>query len=190
MKKQKKRVKKELFSSRKIIISAVIAIVFVLSFFLDEYILVYTSSIQNQLFMDVMEVISHFGSILIVLLIMTTALMRKDRKYIPWLWGCVITAMLAVFLLKLGVARPRPLDQLFLEFGLISYSFPSGHTALAFSVLPVLDRALPRLKSVWIIYAVLVGLSRIFIQAHYLSDVIFGAVLGYGVAALLLPRKV
>lgn len=59
------------------------------------------------------------------------------------------------------------------------YSFPSGHTAAAFSVAPILARrfglhaALPAY-----LFAIGTGMGRMEDRKHYLSDVVFGAAVG------------
>lgn len=57
-------------------------------------------------------------------------------------------------------------------------SMPSGHTAVAFSLATVLAANYPRCK--WLFYggAALVGLSRIYLEMHWPSDVLAAAVIG------------
>ncbi len=97
-------------------------------------------------------------------------------------------------------AHPRPLsyfnqmdmaDQLSFVEGVRIYggatSFPSGHTMAAFALYTFLALVLPRKQGVALVLlgiAVLVGLSRIYLIQHFLKDVLFGAVLGVGVALL------
>jgi len=61
-------------------------------------------------------------------------------------------------------------------------SFPSGHAATAFATAVVLAFVYPRQTGVFLGLAVLVGLSRILLGAHFPSDVLAGALLGSGVA--------
>lgn len=72
-------------------------------------------------------------------------------------------------------------------------SFPSGHTVAAAAsffviILPDMYRKLSNYK--WMfwalpaIYTAAVAISRIVMGAHYLSDVLFGGFIGFGVAAL------
>ena len=76
-----------------------------------------------------------------------------------------------VWALKIGVGARRP------DGG--PYSFPSGHTAAAFSVAPILYRHLgPGIGLPAYILAGLTGLARMEDRRHYLADVVFGAALG------------
>ena len=51
-------------------------------------------------------------------------------------------------------------------------SLPSGHATTAFSVMVAVSCLWPRLRTVALIYAVAIALSRIFVLGHYPSDVI------------------
>lgn len=96
----------------------------------------------------------------------------------------LVTVSLAVQILKHLIGRPRPWlsDQgiVHLRPSLVNGydSFPSGHAVSAFAVAVVLARFYPRGR--WLFYglAILVGISRLYLDIHYTSDVIGGAVLG------------
>jgi membrane-associated phospholipid phosphatase len=103
-----------------------------------------------------------------------------------WLWMGVLPASAIVeFLLKTTLARPRPEDP--------SAGFPSGHAAAAaaFAVVVVWLVTRSRLRTggravicvLAVLAAVLVGLARIELRAHWPSDVIGGWALGTACAA-------
>ena len=75
------------------------------------------------------------------------------------------------------VCAGRPLDR---------FSFPSGHTlhATGFSLIAI--DAFPVLAIVLVPAAVLIALSRVVLGLHYPSDVLAGAVLGAGMAQLVM----
>lgn len=73
--------------------------------------------------------------------------------------------------IKLTVRRTRP------DGG--AHSFPSGHTAGAFAVAPVLARHFGRRIAVpAYVLAVMTGMGRLEDRRHYLSDVFAGAAIG------------
>ena len=57
-------------------------------------------------------------------------------------------------------------------------STPSGHTLRAFSILTALSMLYRRFASIFIIIAIVIGISRVVVKAHYPSDVVFGAFIG------------
>jgi undecaprenyl-diphosphatase len=73
-----------------------------------------------------------------------------------------------------------------------SYSFPSGHTQTAFAIATVLSAFLARRYNViTYLLAAGVGMSRIYLGVHYLSDVVAGAAVGIvlGVLAVCCLEK-
>jgi undecaprenyl-diphosphatase len=114
-----------------------------------------------------------------------------DRRYVLVGLGIAIVNVAIYTLLKIYFKRRRPI--LFLG-GLRSrtiekYSFPSGHSAVSFGMALVISYFYP---IIWIqivsyFVAAFISLSRVYVEEHYPLDVIFGAVLGTSIAALLLP---
>ncbi|HEV2424207.1 MAG TPA: phosphatase PAP2 family protein [Terriglobia bacterium] len=73
-----------------------------------------------------------------------------------------------------------------------SASFPSGHTITAFSIATVFANRYSRHRWVpWVAYglATAVGFSRVTLQAHFVSDVFAGAVLGYSISHYVVLQR-
>src|SRR5690606_8964394 len=67
------------------------------------------------------------------------------------------------------------------------YSFPSGHTTAAFSMMFFLAIITPNryLKVIFAIYASIMGLSRVYLVQHFLIDIIAGSIIGIFVTMLI-----
>ena len=112
------------------------------------------------------------------------------RRAAIWTIGVMSTIAVLVAVLKVLIGRDRPVfDQPLMVYN--SYSFPSGHAAGiagAIGVTLVLTQMLVRRRGVRRLVLVLslaigllVGLDRIFLGVHNVSDVIAGYLLGAGV---------
>jgi membrane protein DedA with SNARE-associated domain/membrane-associated phospholipid phosphatase len=144
---------------------------------------------------SVAKVISALGSLpAVATAVGVTAvfcLWRRDLLRAAVLVGGLALTYVAVHVAKDAFDRPRPPRSLIETAGA---SYPSGHAAYAVAwvaVAVVLTRALPTAAARFafvtfaVILAVLVGLSRIYLRAHYLSDVMGGWGLGAGIFSVL-----
>ncbi len=67
-----------------------------------------------------------------------------------------------------------------------AYSMPSGHTANIFATMGVLSVKYRRLRYPLLLFASLIGWSRVYVGVHYPTDVLAGVLLGLGVAWVVL----
>ncbi len=95
---------------------------------------------------------------------------------------------LVVELLKRAVGRQRPDG----EQKRSNSSFPSSHAANAFALAWVLGARWRRGIPLFVALALLVAFSRMYLNRHFLSDVVVGALIGMaimGVAQVWLPLR-
>jgi undecaprenyl-diphosphatase len=128
------------------------------------------------------------GPLVLVLSIFTGLVVRR--------WDAALVLALSVPLaalcsrvLKESFERARPSDGV--DLLIAGFSMPSGHattsSAFAVSLLLVITHPLGRRVALVVLpaFALLVGVSRVVLGAHYPSDVIAGFCLGTGVALLV-----
>jgi membrane-associated phospholipid phosphatase len=81
-----------------------------------------------------------------------------------------VASEISANLLKVAVNRPRP-GVLFGADPVESFSFPSGHTAIYWSLFLPLALAFPRWRWPLLVVPALLALGRLVLGVHYLSDV-------------------
>ena len=139
---------------------------------------------------DVAKLVSALGALPTVLgLVAAVAVVLAARRRPVELAALLVAfglIVLAVHAAKAGVDRPRPSGAL---VGSIGSAYPSGHSAYsaAWVAAAVLVTRRLRLGSratlvlTAIAISAAIGLSRIYLRAHYWSDVAGGWGLGYGI---------
>ena len=95
-----------------------------------------------------------------------------------------IVGYLFVTVVKYLVARPRPYIDEAVNAVITKpydpYSFPSGHSFIAFLLLNFLPPNWPKfVKYLAIVYIIFVPLGSMYIGIHYPSDVLVGSLLGF-----------
>ena len=126
---------------------------------------------------------------------------RAGPGWPTFLIGAYAGTQILFWGMKLVVNRPRPPLSIHLTT-VGSASYPSGHTAVATAVAAALVLAATRarrplvrrsLLPMLVALPLVVGLSRVALGVHWLTDVVGGALLGLGwvlvLAALVLPGR-
>jgi len=101
--------------------------------------------------------------------------------------------------IKHVVGRPRPnyeSDKDYFSFDLFSldsafHSFPSGHTSTIFIAALTLSVFTPKIKYAYYLFAIIVSLSRVSVNAHYLTDVVGGiivAILSFKISMVIFSK--
>ena len=111
----------------------------------------------------------------------------------------VILSVALTFLLVDGVIKPviereRPFEVLedarLIDMRPLTGSFPSGHAASAMAGALSVGRLLPGASVVWWPLAALIAGSRIYVGAHWPSDVLAGVLIGLAMAWFTLGGRV
>ena len=161
---------------------------------LDTELLDLADTLYNAALADVAKVVSALGALPTVLglVAVTSVLLVVRRRWTELLVLLAGTGLIyaAVHIAKSAIDRPRPAGPL-VETSLSS--FPSGHAAYAtvwIAVALIVTRRIglavnATLVTVAIVLAAAVGISRIYLRAHYWSDVAAGWGIGCGIFAAL-----
>ncbi|MEG1778328.1 MAG: phosphatase PAP2 family protein [Angelakisella sp.] len=146
-----------------------------------------------------MRFISFLGSDGLIFIALCVALLcfKKTRVCGAVLGTALIFDALAVnVILKPICARVRPYD-INTAIELIvrapkDFSFPSGHAAVAFAAAAALGTVGKKTHIAALVFATLMGLSRMYLYVHYPTDVLGGAIIGTlcGFLAVLLWKKI
>ncbi|CUX33121.1 phosphatase PAP2 family protein [Rhizobium oryzihabitans] len=112
--------------------------------------------------------------------------LRTAWRLLAYFFLTIGTASILVHTLKFLIGRARP--ELLLEMGAYSLtpftgdnlyeSFPSGHSTAAGAFFGVFAMLMPRFRWVFLLLALVIGVSRVIVGAHYPSDVAAGLLLG------------
>lgn len=132
-------------------------------------------------------IVTAFGSWLVLFMLAAAVSawigLRRRLVYLPALWVALIGNAVTATLLKNLFARARPALAV---YGETSYSFPSGHSAGAAAFFGFVTYVVirERIGPAWVAFTggaiavFLIGLSRIYLVEHYLSDVLNGYLVG------------
>lgn len=153
-----------------------------------------------------MELISLLGSggIFLIILSLLLLLLRPTRRFgTAMAIGLALGAIVVNLWLKVVIARPRPYVDaegffypLWMMMGAHTesdFSFPSGHTNAAFATMvPVFLLGKKNWSWLALVFAVLMGVSRIYLVVHFPSDVIGGMITGTlaGLVGTLLTLRI
>lgn len=170
---------------------AIAAVAIGASFYFDDAVWNFIRQHQSRGLYNFMRNVSRFGDwpshVVLGLLLLGTAWIRGSRK-----WSRVFLAMLIAMALagvagnviKRIVPRARPSVHTEIRWGgphfsTKYHSFPSGHVGASTAFFGVLLFARRRTGLACFAIPILIGFSRMYIGAHYLSDVICAGVLGF-----------
>ena len=164
------------------------SLLFILSLSLNSGIAAAFKNAKSPIFDPLFSVVTNFGVAMVFLLwIPCIILYDKNKKAVKLLLLSFLASFALSFLLKLIFLKERPIGIFEYPFtGIVSYSFPSIHAMVMFSLLPILRKYLPQKMRFFSLFACLVAFTRIYFGFHFLSDIIFGAFSGYFIGNYLI----
>jgi len=177
-------------------LATVALIALVAAFFLDHATAAWIGAHSSPELKRVMQTVSRVGDwpahFIVGLIGIAIAFVAKSK-----MWMRIFLAMLIALALagvtgravKFATGRARPSIKTEVHWNgprLSSkyHAFPSGHVAASSAFFVTLFFARKRIGAPLLVIPVLIGLSRMVVGAHYLSDVTFAAILGV-ISALL-----
>ena len=144
--------------------------------------------------MPLITVLADHGIVPIIIGLILLLIPKTRRIGLSMAFSFIYGGVFGNLILKNLVARPRPYSEIYplqlrmfseselLIEGLSDFSFPSGHTLIAFElafVLVLMLRGRKEAISVFaLIMASLIGFSRVYLYVHFPLDVLTGALLG------------
>ncbi|OHA86742.1 MAG: hypothetical protein A3A96_01650 [Candidatus Zambryskibacteria bacterium RIFCSPLOWO2_01_FULL_39_39] len=155
---------------------------------IDQAVLNFFTNNRVEWLSFLMLVITYAGSYLVAgslsLLSAISFYIHKHTYRILPLFLTVAGSTISTFILKNIFYRARPVEAIYIEN---SFSFPSGHATVAMALYGFIFYVIWKhdkhhLRNPFIIFLavliVLIGLSRLYLGVHYLSDVLIGYTVG------------
>jgi undecaprenyl-diphosphatase len=175
----------------------IVAVIIAAAFYLDEAVRDFIASHQNPGVRNFMRSVSRFGDWLehfaLGLILLTVAWWRGNKKWTRIFLSMLIAlaiAGLAGRVIKISTGRARPSVKI--EQGWNGprwstkyHAFPSGHVVASTAFFAILVFANRRIGLPCLAIPILIGFSRLYVGAHYLSDAVCAAVLGILCAILV-----
>jgi len=173
------------------------AIAIAASFYFDDSVRDFMAQHQSRAMRSFMRYVSLFGDwpghTALGLVLLAIAWLRGSKNWTRIFLSMLIAmsiAGLAGSVIKRAIPRPRPSVHSELRWGGQRFSskyhaFPSGHVAASTAFFAALFFARRRVGLACLPIPVLIALSRMYLGAHYFSDVVCAAVLGILCALLV-----
>ena len=171
------------------------AIAIATAFYFDDAVRDFIAQHQNAMMRNFMRNVSLYGDwpshLVLGLLLLGIAWRRQSKKWMRIFLSMLMALAIAGVIgrgIQIATGRARPsvrTEEVRNRFSAKYNAFPSGHVAASTAFFGVLIFARRRIGLACLPIPILIGLSRMYLGAHYLSDVICAAVLGIVCAAVV-----
>jgi undecaprenyl-diphosphatase len=137
-----------------------------------------------------LRLVTHAGGATATVILCVVLLLIPPTRHLGAVAGMAnLVSHLLVQALKRAVVRRRPTVSLPHIPALATlpdhFSFPSGHACSAMAVaIPILLEA-PAVGLPVLVLALMIGVSRVYLRVHYVTDVVVGQILGATTALLV-----
>ncbi|MBU0667867.1 phosphatase PAP2 family protein [Patescibacteria group bacterium] len=163
------------------IFAALLFLLFLFSLVIDTNVIEFIEQSRTEILNRMMVLITDAGIFLILSVIATFLIVTRRYKELLMVAAACLFALESGYIIKKLFQIPRP-DHLTTQLTYATgYTFPSLHAAISFAIIPFIRRLF---KKKWVEYGIVILLlsiagSRIYLGVHYLSDILFGGLLGY-----------
>ena len=144
------------------------------------------SVVWNIFFVNFTQLFNSKETIIWIVITAILSWIMVNRRFVWQVLLTIGTGVLLNRIIKLLIQRPRPTTNLLMHYS--SYSFPSGHSSAAALVLGCLilltwrvvrrDWIKVTITTILVMLVLAIGFSRVYVGAHYPSDVLAGWCLG------------
>ncbi|MEM0201490.1 MAG: phosphatase PAP2 family protein [Candidatus Micrarchaeaceae archaeon] len=154
----------------------------------------FTKSIASPGLNSVMSFLGNDIVVVIILLIIALYLFyKKDKNVFAFLFAAVLIYVLTD-IIKLIIREPRPCTVSDLSWintvgcDSSTFSFPSNHSTIL-TGLSVFVGSYKYLRIIYIVWLILILFGRVYLGAHYFTDVIAGFIIGLLIGLLVYKFK-
>jgi undecaprenyl-diphosphatase len=110
-----------------------------------------------------------------------------------FLFSAIVVSGLITDIFKPIIGRARPVmierEGFYgfrpMSFDAVMNSMPSGHTTTAFALATALTLLFPRARLIWFCIGIVLAVSRVMVNAHFISDIIAGCFIGMVTTVLI-----
>jgi undecaprenyl-diphosphatase len=186
---------------RWLVVFAAAAVLLIASFYADAAVRAWMTRNQSPALRDFMNAVSRYGDwpehVLLGVVLVGVAYWRGSKRWLRIFAAMVLACALAgaaARVVKISTGRARPHVQTETGWNGPRLSprynaFPSGHTAASTAFFATLALAGWRIGAPFLLVPLLIAFSRMYVAAHYLSDVVAAALIGAMAAYVVVNWK-